>query len=97
MSYSPLAKQATKHIPTQSQVEVMEYLDNGIAPGSFVRSILENNLMMATIKADNYSASKLYAYGRMLSVLPPACYGSKDKVNAWLERKGFNNYKGEAK
>lgn len=60
---------------------------HGRPTGGFVRAVLENDLIEAFILADESSTAALrgivfYVYHE----IPSACWGSRKKVKAWLEK-----------
>lgn len=77
-----------KNIPYDIKSSLDRYVNDGIETGSFLRAVLENNLIDSVGKAD-YQNSKIlpeicsYVY----NYLPSNCWGSKEKVNKWLKRK----------
>ena len=65
-----------------------EYATHGLQPGGFLTAVLENNLMEAVGRADDYNAHTLvdiirYCYND----IPGLCWGSPEKVKTWIERK----------
>lgn len=61
------------------------YLLNRVRPGSFLSSVLENDLMGALKCADDTNVNCLRAYGMFLyNHAPMGSYGSPVKVTAWL-------------
>lgn len=69
--------------------EAMEAYGRGenLHPGSFIRAVLENDLLMAGGVADPYNRAALCDTVQWcFNNLPRACWGSKEKVKAWLER-----------
>ena len=67
---------------------LIAFRDEGIPPGDFLRAVLENNLMEAFSRADGENTRDMaeimeFVYNDM----PVDCHGSREKVNAWLDRK----------
>ena len=63
------------------------YADHGVEPGGFLTAVLENNLMEAVSRADNYNVRGLYeiccyVYNR----LPSNCHGSPERVQQWFTK-----------
>ncbi len=59
--------------------------EHRVEPGSFLRSVLENDLVHAAANADEHNQRALFEYARILhSYLPSICWGSSEKVNDWL-------------
>lgn len=67
------------------------YLFDGCRPGFFLRAVLENDLMGACIRADIKS---MHALNEIVAALyfdfPTNCYGSPERVQAWIESGGLN-------
>lgn len=68
-------------------VEGLElYINNRIKPGSFTMAVLANDLKEAVGKADNKNMRNIPAYIYFLyNFAPPECFGSYEKVAAWLK------------
>lgn len=72
-------------LPEHMQEGMRLYIEEGVEPGSFLRAVLENNLMEALGRADHVNRDSLFDYGNFLyNEAPPPCYGSAEKVSAWL-------------
>lgn len=78
-------------IPVSYMREGMErWIEHGIRGGSFMMALLENDLQNAVGNADGQNLAALQAWVRWLyNYAPFACWGSKEKVEAWEERKGM--------
>lgn len=62
------------------------YLENGIMPGSFLTAVLLNDLKGALGQADHINRNRLHDIVTFLyNYAPGTCWGSPDKVNAWVE------------
>ncbi len=62
------------------------YANHHVSTGSFLRAVLENDLMGAIGRADNQNHADLreicmYVYNELE---PGTCWGSKEKVKEWL-------------
>jgi hypothetical protein len=58
-------------------------------PGSFLKACLENDLISAMRLADTYHAVTIFPIMAFIyNFLPMNCYGSKEKVIAWLQQRG---------
>lgn len=73
-------------IPQHIKFSLDEYAKSGRPTGGFLRAVLENDLMKAAGKADEFSRIAFfdicsYIYNKM----PLSCYGSPEKVEAWLQ------------
>jgi hypothetical protein len=63
------------------------YVNHGIEPGSFLRAVLENDLMEAFGRADIENRATLFEICEYVyNELPFSCHGSPAKVKAWLDR-----------
>lgn len=63
------------------------YLMYGIAPGSFLQAVLENDLREACARADEDNQRALYQHVFFLyNYAPIACWGSAEHVSAWMEQ-----------
>ena len=64
------------------------YVNDRIPTGGFLRAVLENNLKEAFGRADEEAVVQMkeivaYCYNQ----IPCNCWGSPEKVSAWLNRK----------
>jgi hypothetical protein len=62
------------------------YARDGCPPSAFLRAVLENNLLSAVEKADKQNMlilPQLMTF--ILRELPAACWGSPEKVTAWIQ------------
>lgn len=63
------------------------WIENGINPGSFVMSVLENNLSEALGRADHINRDKLHSIVCWLyNFAPSDCWGSPEIVKKWEEK-----------
>jgi len=74
-------------IPAHMQQSLLDWINKGWFPGSFLSAVLENNFMAAVGSADSINAQRLKEYAQFIyNEVPSACHGSKEKVTAWQER-----------
>lgn len=74
-------------IPDGSQAGLRGYFEKGIAPGHFLRAVLENDLFNAMGRADEFNRLALPNYVRFIyNYAPGNSYGSPEKVSAWLAK-----------
>ena len=67
---------------------INRYVDDDVPPGGFLTAVLSNDLVGAFAWADSDCKSALPDIVRYLNnEIPAVCWGSKDKVEAWLNRK----------
>ena len=61
------------------------YLERGYEPGSFLRSVLENDLVGAFAHADLDNQGAMFAWAAWLyNECPSPAWGSPGKVRAWI-------------
>ena len=76
-------------IPHRMIAGLPHYVFDRIRPGGFAVSLLENDLTGACQSADDENARLLQDYVSFLVEHAPAiCWGSKARVEAWLNNKG---------
>ena len=64
------------------------YIEHGIPTGGFLRAVLENDLREAFGRADIYNRSCMFEIVAWLwNEAPSTCWGSPEKVSAWLAMK----------
>lgn len=64
---------------------LVRYVFGRIPPGGFLRAVLENDLMGAAGKADEFNRPRLHTYCMFLyNYVPASCKGSPERVAAWL-------------
>jgi hypothetical protein len=68
-----------------TQMAIQNYYYRKLHPGSFVYHMLCNNFVGAALHADTWNHPMLPHYARWLNErMPPAAWGSKEVVDAWL-------------
>tara|TARA_R100000808_G_scaffold23460_1_gene52091 strand:+ start:3956 stop:4225 length:270 start_codon:yes stop_codon:yes gene_type:complete len=74
-------------IPKQTMDGLKSYIEERRNPGGFLTSVLENNLINAVCRADRKNTEALRTIVQWVyNCAPGRCWGSKDKVEAWLKR-----------
>ena len=64
------------------------YIESGILPGSFMTAIISNDLATACATADSINKERIYEICSWFYLMAPSdCYGSSDKMNAWIQKK----------
>ena len=76
-------------IPSHMVDSVLRYVLFGACGGSFLRSVLENNLCLATQYADSANRNSFRAYCTLLCSLPRYMWGSPEVVQAWADHNGL--------
>lgn len=72
-------------IPDRLTSALLRYVDRRTPTGGFLRACLENDLLQAACTADDECRLCLTEIMRYIAnELPGACWGSKEKVKAWL-------------
>lgn len=75
-----------KNIPALTIQGIKRYVEHHIPPGDFLRAVLENNLKESFGRADEYNKVALFDIVKYCYLeIPSNCWGSKEKVSAWLE------------
>lgn len=75
-------------IPEHLKEGIDAWVESGRPTGSFLRAVLENDLLEAVNRADEISFANLrYIVGYLWSKCPCECWGSKKAVKEWRERK----------
>lgn len=73
-----------RYIPKHMRDGMMMWVAFGIRPGSFLTSVLQNDLMGALRAGDDINRANLEKYGSFLwNYAPSLCFGSPSKVAAW--------------
>jgi len=71
-------------VPAHTREALERWINEGLMPGAFVRSVLENDLVGATMRADVENAPRLASIVQYLNMEAPSpCWGSREKVLAW--------------
>jgi hypothetical protein len=66
---------------------LIAYRDEGRPVGDFLRALLSNDLLEAVGRADHLNTWLLPIYvGYLYNEFPSPAWGSREKVDAWLER-----------
>lgn len=77
-------------VPGHMRDGVKRYFDHGIPPGSFMTAVLSNDLREALGRADDINRERLFDIVSFLYTdAPAACWGSPEKVSAWIEIGGL--------
>jgi len=74
-------------IPAHMHDGLLNYVLHHIEPGGFLCAVLSNDLKGAAGRADHINQKHLYEWVEFCrAALPSACWGSEDKVLAWLSK-----------
>ena len=78
-------------LPSHLSAPLQNYIEDGISPGYFLELVLENNLMAISFTDDDTFAQMPQIVGYVTNYLPTVCWGSRDKVRAWMQHGGLSN------
>ena len=82
-------------IATYMKDSLVAYLLYGRPTGGFLRFVLENNLMEAFIRADNWNFNHMGDWSSILyNVVPGEAFGSPEQVENWIKQGGFRGKRG---
>ena len=87
---SEMRTKAVDMLPLHMVEGVMSYVMKGRKTGDFLRGVLENDLTMSVLHADRRNQACLESWVDWLVwYAPPTCWGSPDKVRAWIKVGGL--------
>lgn len=74
-------------VPNHMRAAIVRYIENGIKPGSFLCSLIANNLNDTCTNADYINAAYIHSIvAWFVNYAPPACWGHDTAEEWWLER-----------
>ena len=83
-------------LPPEARETLTAYVEQGREGGSFIMSLLENDLTRTVTRADSRNVHLLREYAMVLIwMLPPEAWGSREKVNEWLSHDGMKGLEDE--
>ena len=75
-------------LPYRMLTGIQRYVDHGIAPGSFLKAIISNDLRSAVEHADDENMVLIPAYvGYLFNKVPGGCWGSAEIYERHMESK----------
>ena len=78
-------------IPERMVAGIARYVIYGILPGHFMYKVLSNDLVGASIYADQQNKKLLDVYACLVFyILPFNCWGSEELVDEWSKRGGLD-------
>jgi len=81
----PIDYDADNLLPKHMREGMKRYIEDRRPTGSFLTAVLSNDLMNTLRCADDINRHCLFNYAMWLhNYAPPECYGSPEKVRAWL-------------
>jgi len=76
------------YIPLRMMHGLQLYIEHHVVPGSFLSSVLKNDLRGAIENADDENLQNLPAYvGFLYNQAPNGCWGSEKIFGNWIEEK----------
>ena len=86
MPYIDTTAELRIRVPENILGALDRYVEHRIPPGSCTLAILSNDLQGAYGRADHMTAAAMHDIVRYIyNCLPSACWGSREKVQAWLK------------
>ena len=88
---------ALKHgVPEHDINSLYLYVTHGIQPGSFLQAVLSNDLMDSFGRADSINREAIFETCSFIyNELPHNCHGSREIVQAWIDKFNHPTEKGE--
>jgi len=78
-----------ERIPKHMRAGVKRYVEDGIMGGDFLYAVLTNNFVDTCYLADITNKEHLMDWAYFLyNELPSECWGSEEKVEEWIRKKG---------
>lgn len=76
-------------LPKHIRDGMKRYIEDKIKPGKFLYAVLSNDLSESLGRADNINLSRMLdIVSFVYNEAPSGCWGSPDKVRAWLRQEG---------
>lgn len=97
MTHRYKTSEALYHLPMHMRTGMIEYIENGTPPGSFLEAVLSNDLKETFARADNTNRVRVFDFVVYLyNYAPLQCWGSRERYRAWVEHGGLNGTQKEA-
>jgi hypothetical protein len=97
----PLIEKVTQRITKRCEYHGLEsysliaYITHGLPPGGFLTAVLEDKLVEAASRADDFNKHHLYEWASvMYNDVPLPARGSRENVTKWLRHRGLRGLKG---
>ena len=75
-------------LPQETKDDIDVFVEHGIPPVGWLEAVLSDRFTAAALQADEKNAAALVAIAAYLHwEIPSACWGSRDKVADWCNRK----------
>jgi hypothetical protein len=79
-------KKSYGKIPQHMLEDLNRYVTEHVLSGNFLYALLSNDLSQSFSHADSETIAAMYDYVQYVyNYMPIQCWGSKEKVNAWIE------------
>lgn len=83
-------KELLETLPVHCREGVLNYIEKGVSPGSFLVSVLSNDLKGAFGAADMINKPYIENYVIYLyNCAPTSCWGSEEAVANWIKQGGL--------
>lgn len=83
-------KELLETLPEHCREGILNYIEKGVSPGSFLVSVLSNNLRDSFGAADMINKPYIENYVIYLyNSAPINCWGSEEAVAAWIKQGGL--------
>ena len=90
-SEKEIRSKAEEMVPEYMVEGLMAYVMDGVPPGEFLLSVLNNDFAWAVTKADGENSKRLRDWAILIhNFTPGGCHGSDEDVKEWVEMKGLN-------
>ena len=84
-------------VPAHMVDGLVMYVEHGIPPGSFLLAVLQDSFVEAAARADEINKHCFFQWADVLwNELPGDCWGSPEKVRAWIAARAAEREKVEA-
>jgi hypothetical protein len=81
-------------LPAHMQDTARRYVERGIPGGHFFTAVICNDLLGAFGRADDENAAAMRDWAMWLyNDAPVGCFGSREKMQAWVEAGGLEGMK----
>lgn len=87
---------AIRRLPEHMREGARKYVEQGIPPGGFLTAVLRNSLYLAFATADETNRARMADYAAFLETLPINCWGSRERVDAWIKQGGLEGLRKQA-
>ena len=72
-------------VPEHTQRALLDYLNKGWEPGSFLCAVLSNDFIAAAVRADHINSQHLPDIARfVVNEMPMGSWGSREAITGWV-------------